>query len=33
VVQQVATVHGWGVRVTESEDGGARFDVTGVDFE
>ena len=25
--------HGWGVRVTESEDGGARFDVTGVDFE
>jgi PAS domain S-box-containing protein len=33
VVQQVANVHGWDVRVTESEDGGARFLVCGVDVE
>ncbi|MFC7194358.1 hypothetical protein ACFQL4_06320 [Halosimplex aquaticum] len=23
--------HGWDVAVTESEDGGARFEITGVD--
>ncbi|MFB6184190.1 MAG: GAF domain-containing protein [Haloarculaceae archaeon] len=31
IVAQVADAHGWDVTVTDSEDGGARFDVTGVD--
>ena len=30
VVRQVATAHGWSVRVTDATDGGARFEVTGV---
>jgi PAS domain S-box-containing protein len=30
IVSQVADAHGWSVRVTESEDGGARVEVTGV---
>lgn len=28
IVEQVATAHGWSVRVTEGRDGGARFEVT-----
>jgi len=31
IVESVAAAHGWDVRVTESADGGARFDFTGVD--
>ncbi|MFB6160762.1 MAG: PAS domain S-box protein [Haloferacaceae archaeon] len=31
IVEQVAEVHGWDVRATESAEGGARFEVTGVD--
>ncbi len=31
IVRQVAEAHGWAVRVTEGTDGGARFEVTGVD--
>ena len=31
IVEQVATAHGWSVRVTESREGGARFEVTGVE--
>jgi signal transduction histidine kinase/PAS domain-containing protein len=31
IVETVADAHGWDVRVTESESGGARFEVTGVD--
>ena len=31
IVEQVATAHGWSVRVTEGRDGGARFEVTGVE--
>jgi signal transduction histidine kinase len=31
IVREVAAAHGWNVRVTESADGGARFEVTGVD--
>jgi len=31
IVEQVATAHGWGVRVVEGRDGGARFEVTGVE--
>ena len=32
IVAQVADAHGWSVRVTEGVDGGARFEVTGVEF-
>jgi PAS domain S-box-containing protein len=32
IVKQVVDAHGWNVRVTESTDGGARFEVTGVTF-
>ncbi|PAU84337.1 histidine kinase [Halorubrum salipaludis] len=31
IVEQVATAHGWSVRVAEGRDGGARFEVTGVE--
>ena len=30
IVERVATAHGWEVSVTESENGGARFEVAGV---
>ncbi|WP_276260376.1 histidine kinase N-terminal 7TM domain-containing protein [Haloglomus litoreum] len=30
IVETVADAHGWEVQVTESEDGGARFEITGV---
>lgn len=32
IVDQVATAHGWDVRVEESPAGGARFTVSGVEF-
>ncbi|OYR81632.1 histidine kinase, partial [Halorubrum ezzemoulense] len=31
IVEQVADAHGWSVRAVESEAGGARFDITGVE--
>ncbi|MBB6646308.1 response regulator [Halobellus ruber] len=31
IVEQVANAHGWEVTVTESEQGGARFEITGVE--
>jgi PAS domain S-box-containing protein len=31
IVQRVAEAHGWDVSVTDGTDGGARFEVTGVD--
>ncbi|GAA0514632.1 PAS domain S-box-containing protein [Halorubrum aquaticum] len=31
IVERVAEAHGWEVRATESADGGARFEVAGVD--
>jgi PAS domain S-box-containing protein len=31
IVEQVAKAHGWEITVTESEQGGARFDITGVE--
>ena len=31
IVNEIAEAHGWSVRVTESTDGGARFEVTGID--
>jgi signal transduction histidine kinase/DNA-binding NarL/FixJ family response regulator len=30
IVKQVAETHGWDVRVTDGSDGGARFEITGV---
>ncbi|WP_340099228.1 PAS domain-containing protein [Salinibaculum salinum] len=32
IVQEIATAHGWNSRITESADGGARFEFTGVEF-
>ena len=32
IVEQVATAHDWEITVTENEQGGARFEVTGVEF-
>ncbi|MFC7165802.1 sensor histidine kinase [Halospeciosus flavus] len=32
IVQRIADGHGWDVDVDESAAGGARFDVTGVEF-
>jgi PAS domain S-box-containing protein len=32
IVEQVAEAHGWDVRVTDGNAGGARFDITGVKF-
>ena len=32
IVKQVVEAHGWEVRVTEGTDGGARFEMTGVEF-
>jgi signal transduction histidine kinase len=31
IVREIADAHGWTITVTASEDGGARFDITGVD--
>jgi len=32
IVQEVADAHGWSLELTESEAGGARFEITGVEF-
>ena len=32
IVRQVANAHGWTVRATGGTDGGARFEITGVEF-
>lgn len=32
IVRQVVDAHGWDVRVTEGSEGGARFEITGVEF-
>ena len=31
IVEEIAEAHDWEIRVTDSEDGGARFEITGVD--
>ena len=31
IVRQVADAHGWKVAIAESEEGGARFEITGVE--
>ncbi len=30
IVEQVAEIHGWEIHATESDNGGARFEVTGI---
>ena len=32
IVEQVADAHGWTIRVTDSDSGGTRVEVTGVDI-
>jgi PAS domain S-box-containing protein len=32
IVAQVVDAHGWEIRLTEGADGGARFEVTGIEF-
>ena len=32
IVREIADAHGWDVTVSESVDGGARFEITGVEF-
>ncbi|MEF8841449.1 MAG: GAF domain-containing protein [Haloarculaceae archaeon] len=33
IVQRIAETHGWTLSVTEGDEGGARFEFTGVEFE
>ncbi|QHS15917.1 PAS domain-containing protein [haloarchaeon 3A1-DGR] len=33
IVREIATAHGWNVRVVDADSGGARFEFTGVDVE
>jgi len=32
IVSEIATAHGWDIAVTDGADGGARFEITGVEF-
>ena len=32
IVQEIADTHGWDIRVTEGPDGGARFEITGIEY-
>jgi PAS domain S-box-containing protein len=32
IVEQIVDAHGWDITVSESEQGGTRFDITGVEF-
>jgi len=32
IVKRVADAHGWDIRVTDSSEGGARFEISGVEF-
>jgi len=31
IVEEIVTAHGWEIRITDSDDGGARFEVVGVE--
>jgi PAS domain S-box-containing protein len=33
IVDEIADTHGWSIAVTESDAGGARFEITGVEFD
>lgn len=32
IVQEIVEAHDWDIRVTDSSDGGARFEITGVEY-
>ena len=32
IIQQVVSAHGWEIAVAESDEGGARFEITGIEF-
>jgi signal transduction histidine kinase len=32
VVRTIGNAHGWDVSVADAADGGARFEITGIDF-
>lgn len=32
IVREIIGAHGWDIRMTEGDSGGARFEITGVDF-
>lgn len=32
IIKQVVTAHGWDIRLTEGADGGARFEIDGIEF-
>jgi len=32
IVKEIAAAHGWNIRATNGENGGARFEITGVEF-
>ena len=32
IVKQIVNAHGWDITITDSEDGGARFEITGVEI-
>ena len=32
IVKEIVEAHGWEIRVTEGTNGGARFEITGVEF-
>jgi len=32
IVERIVEAHGWEIAVTEGHDGGARFEITGVEF-
>jgi signal transduction histidine kinase len=32
IVEEIVTAHGWSIDVTESKDGGARFEISGVEM-
>lgn len=32
IVQEIVAAHGWEISVTDSEDGGARFEIPGVEI-
>jgi signal transduction histidine kinase len=32
IVKEITDAHGWNIRVTEGSDGGARFEIIGVEF-
>ncbi|MCW8173416.1 ATP-binding protein [Natrialba swarupiae] len=32
IVEEIVTTHGWDIQLAESEDGGARFEISGLDL-